>query len=44
MIFLSENDTQKKRSGKNDDRERYWLEYQREVPAEEVAPKRARDP
>ena len=39
MIFLSENDMQKKRSGKNDDRERYWVEYQQEVPAEEVAPK-----
>jgi hypothetical protein len=26
MIFLPENDIQKKRSGQNDDRERYWLE------------------
>jgi hypothetical protein len=33
MIFLPENDIQKKRSGKNDDRERYWLEYPLEVPA-----------
>jgi hypothetical protein len=33
MIFLPENDIQKKRSGQNDDRERYWLEYQQEAPA-----------
>ena len=39
MIFLPENDIQKKRSGQNDDRERYWLECQQEVPAEDVAAK-----
>jgi hypothetical protein len=33
MIFLPENDIQKKRSAKNDDRERYWLEHQQAAPA-----------
>jgi hypothetical protein len=32
MIFLPENDIQKKRSGRNDDRERYWLECQQGAP------------
>jgi hypothetical protein len=44
MIFLPENDIQKKRSGQNDDRERYRLLYQQGPPAEDVAPEGGPDP